>query len=265
MFAYQPNKPQHDIHQSGHWSGTDREEVWHENMQIPERREYFQKRGWDRPDAIYYRINQQGFRGDDFDESQEHIVTFGCSFTFGVGLSEEQTWPYMLAKYLNLPVYNLALGGASADRCYSLAEYWLPKLKPRAVYMLTPFNTRLDIINGDFHQTILPNATLRYGDDVYWRSWIATSQNGLVNQRRNQAAVAGLCHALGIPLRIYRIDDAIGVINYIPSTEQGKYQLSHFGSDRARDWLHRGPLWQEFVTENMLGSDTKIPRIYCTM
>jgi len=43
-----------------------------------------------------YRKNSNGFRGPDFVENAEILVA-GCSMTYGVGISEESTWPSILA------------------------------------------------------------------------------------------------------------------------------------------------------------------------
>jgi len=39
------------------------------------------------------------------------IVTFGCSFTYGMGLEREQTYPHKLAMLTGRPVYNVAQTG----------------------------------------------------------------------------------------------------------------------------------------------------------
>jgi hypothetical protein len=46
-----------------------------------------------------------------------HLVTNGCSFTYGDELSDPKTqaWPALLAKKLNLPIVNLALPGTGND------------------------------------------------------------------------------------------------------------------------------------------------------
>lgn len=46
-----------------------------------------------------------------------HLVTNGCSFTFGDELDDPKTqaWPALLAKKLNLPIVNLALPGTGND------------------------------------------------------------------------------------------------------------------------------------------------------
>ena len=48
-------------------------------------REYFRERGWDRPEAITYKFNSEGFRCEEFDDSP-CLVALGCSFTFGNAL-----------------------------------------------------------------------------------------------------------------------------------------------------------------------------------
>lgn len=49
-----------------------------------------------------------------------HLVTNGCSFTYGDGLARPSTqaWPALLAKKIGVPVANIAMGGTSNDRIY---------------------------------------------------------------------------------------------------------------------------------------------------
>lgn len=46
-----------------------------------------------------------------------HLVTNGCSFTYGQGLDnpKEQAWPALVAKRLGVPIVNLALKGCGND------------------------------------------------------------------------------------------------------------------------------------------------------
>lgn len=59
----------------------------------------------------------------------------GCSFTWGVGVEESETWPSQLAKYLGQSIRNLGITGASPERV------WMTYLELRQLY--TP---RLTII-----------------------------------------------------------------------------------------------------------------------
>lgn len=63
-----------------------------------------------------YSYNSVGYRCREFRETP-YLLCSGDSYTFGVGIPEEGTWPSLLAKSANLklPVINLALGGASVE------------------------------------------------------------------------------------------------------------------------------------------------------
>jgi hypothetical protein len=231
------------------WYPSDSRDRYLENIRDPEVYQYFQDQGWLYPGTIQYRINSEGFRGDEFDPDVPNLVALGDSFTFGIGLPEHTVWPWLLGKRLDLRVHNLALGGASADRSFALAEYWLPRLKPQRVYMATPCRGRLDIVSENCcHQTIMHNDKNVDHWGTYYKSWIAEPQNSWVNNRRNEAAVAGLCHSLGIPVWIYRADECFSL-----SREEAGY---------ARDRLHAGPPGHEFLVENMLGFRSDYRRYY---
>lgn len=47
----------------------------------------------------------------NIDSSQNPIVTLGGSYVYGHGLKEEKTFPYLLSKLSNRPVYNLSVCG----------------------------------------------------------------------------------------------------------------------------------------------------------
>jgi hypothetical protein len=56
-----------------------------------------------------------------------HLVTNGCSFTWGQGLEDRENtnWSALLAKKLGVPVVNLSAPGAGCDRIFrTTAEYY---------------------------------------------------------------------------------------------------------------------------------------------
>jgi hypothetical protein len=124
------------VHQ---WHPTDTEQRFNEMMQDPEHRSYFAKKGWDKPDGITYCFNQQGYRAQsvtaNFDPQADNLVALGCSFTMGIGLPYQDLWPTRLANALNLQACNFGWGGSSSDRCFRIAEYWVPQLKPKLVVL----------------------------------------------------------------------------------------------------------------------------------
>jgi hypothetical protein len=132
------------------WWPTDTEARFNEMMQDPIHRAYFQEKGWDKPDGISYHFNNQGFRAqsidDNFDPQNNNLVALGCSFTMGIGLPYKDLWPTRLAQALNLKACNFGWGGGSSDRCFRLAEYWVPHLKPKLVVLLNPPRGRMEVV-----------------------------------------------------------------------------------------------------------------------
>ena len=64
-----------------------------------------------------YTINNMGFRGQYPDPATKGVMGFfGCSFTFGEGLPEEDNFPYQLSQHYNKECLNLGMCGAGAHR-----------------------------------------------------------------------------------------------------------------------------------------------------
>lgn len=236
---------QHAVQEDRWFTPGDTRELWLENMQDEAIRDYFATQGWDHDQGILYRFNHWGFRGDEFVDGPSSLVVLGCSFTFGVGLREQQTWPWILAKTLGTPCYNLAWGGGNADRCFRLAEFWLPKLRPKFCVILTPPNRRLELILNDQDleaENIGPNQS----HDRYTKIWMTVDENARINSLKNQLALRALCDLLGIKVWIYDTEELA----------MGCQEQERIG--RARDLMHSGPAVHESfaarVTEDIAKS-----------
>ena len=89
---------------------------------------------------ILYRRNSLGFRGDDFNVNNE-ILFLGCSHTYGDGLMEEDTWPSLVAKKMNLKFSNLGEGGDSAiGQVIKAFQYFETFGNPKIIVALFPSN-----------------------------------------------------------------------------------------------------------------------------
>ena len=101
-------------------------------------------------EAITYKWNNEGFRGDDLIETDEGVLSLGCSITNGQGVPYKKIWPTLVSKELGLNNWNLGIPGASNDACYAFASYWIPILKPKYVCMLGPNIYRRYFVDIDF-------------------------------------------------------------------------------------------------------------------
>lgn len=224
------------------WLPSDTEESFQKLVQNEEYREYFRSKGWLEPDAITYRINSGGFRSEEFDPQAASVVSLGCSYTIGIGLPENDTWPYLVSDSLGLKNYNLAWGGTSADTCFMLADYWLPVLRPKLVVMAAPPKHRFDLVieQSDLkHQTYLPGAEIGQEDpNIFVKTWFLNDRNADLNNARNRLAVEGLCAKLGIPCLTYNAHDW-----FAKSREEVEY---------ARDRMHAGPRGHQTFAERII-------------
>jgi hypothetical protein len=148
----------------------------------------------------------------------------------------------LVAKKLDLPAYNLAWGGTSADTCFMVARYWLPILRPKLVIMAAPPLSRVDIMRADHSpevHTIMPNTTEgEFGKDMFLKHWFGNERNHELNNAKNKLAVQALCSNLGIQCLTYNVHDF-----FARSREVVEY---------ARDHMHAGPRGHKIFAERIL-------------
>ena len=86
-------------------------------------------------------------------------AVFGCSFTEGEGLPAKDRWGDVLAKKLNLKCYNFGEGGKGMNAVYNNISEWIPKLKPKAVFVFASFPFRHDVFINSTERTLNYNIT----------------------------------------------------------------------------------------------------------
>lgn len=106
--------------------------------------------GAGKPDAqitrngIRYTQNSAGFRGKDFPTKSQkiRIVTIGGSTTYGVGVSDDDTWPAQLEHQLgnNYEVFNLGVPGHSTAEHLAMLSLTLPEYQPDILIMHVGLN-----------------------------------------------------------------------------------------------------------------------------
>jgi hypothetical protein len=66
------------------------------------------------------------------------IMCFGCSFTYGIGVEKQSTWPYLLGKKLDLSVGNFGTVGMSIHGCFRQLSYCLKNYNTDKIIILLP-------------------------------------------------------------------------------------------------------------------------------
>jgi hypothetical protein len=136
---------------------------------------------------IEYKYNSWGYRTKEFDDvNEDYILTFGCSFTEGIGLDYNDMWSTKLSKKLNLDVFNLGMGGTGVDfQFYNttlIHNHILKKNKPpKLVVYQWPFEHRTtysfkeSLPNREIIGLIPFSTTYQSNNNQFFEKWYSHS------------------------------------------------------------------------------------------
>lgn len=221
-----------------YWCDLDNQERWQDNMKNPTAHELLKDRGWDQLNAITYNFNSHGFRCDEFSQ-EPGIITLGCSFTGGIALPVDRIWPTLVARRLNLKLWNLGVGSASMDSCFRLLNHYILKLNVRMVLILTPLPNRFEMfMPNDTIEWAVPNGS---NFNNYQKAWYQNDKNSTYNYIKNSMAIKHLCYTNNIKLvEKSGLDDLIE----LPGTQ----------GDLARDLQHPGAVRHSLCADLFLNA-----------
>lgn len=183
---------------------------------------------------IDYKINKQGFRCNHFSD-EEGILFLGCSYTFGVGLHEHQTWAYKVADYFKTNCWNLGIPGHGFDihsyfvNCYLKDE--LPNIK--AVCMLQNPPDRISLLQDIGDEIVLQDyfTILQANEDkahtIMYKDFLQSLEMTYeMHNLKNRKSIENYCKLHGIPFVYMQIKSALKDFSMKPSV--------------ARDCQHHG-------------------------
>jgi len=228
--------------QTTEWFGADCQEQFLQNLNKQKQKQLLQTYGWiDK--SVSYTFNSKGFRCEEF-TVEPTIMFLGCSHTFGLGIPYESTWPYLVAEKFGLKNANLGWPGVSNDTTFRLAYYYIPIIKPNIVILLSPSESRLELIKHDIdsvnflpsNQTpaVIKHEHVHYSN--FYQDWLSSNTNLLMNKLKNKLGINMLC-----------ADQQIKFVS-MDSTELVRH-------DFARDLLHHG------VKSNSIFADKVIKKL----
>jgi len=205
-----------------YWDTSDSAHRYQENLNNPVNKKLLEKYNFVNA-VIEYRFNNDGFRGQEIDNSE--CLCFGCSFTMGTGIHEESTWPAQLSKIINASVANLGHAGSSNDSALRFALHYVSKLKPKIAVWLQTDMFRLEII--DEHTRIVDNVIINhlenspYQNDYFIKQWSLNEINQQLNLCKNTLAFKQICQENSTKCIILLRDEVLHL-------------------DMARDLMHPG-------------------------
>ena len=174
------------------WLGMDSESVYNENLLS--NYVLIERHGWLNHD-IRYKFNSHGFRTNEFNNLPS-IMFLGCSFTVGVGLPQEHTWPFIVSKKLSLEMINLGIGGIGEDGVFRIADYYVDKIKPKILVFLQPPVGRLSLVTEEkkIHYFRIMDFDLVPNDyKPFYRDYIACEENLILSIKKHKMAIENIC------------------------------------------------------------------------
>ena len=219
--------------QEHYWYSIDTEKKYKTNLK--KNYSLLERNGWI-DNRFTYKFNSEGFRSEEF-QDEPGLLCLGCSFTQGIGLPYEYTWPYFLSKKLNLACWNLGIPGGSNDTAFRLGSHYIPKLKTKIVALLSPPMDRLELISNCGVNYFLPNFVSPRFQEFY-NNWLSDNTNSFLNRRKNVLGLAQICDQLQIPFVFFNFEE-------MPIVQDT--------CDIARDLLHFGVKTQRNISEKMFG------------
>ena len=102
----------------------------------------FRTSGSDNQKDSTYTYNEIGYRGDSV-VSNIDLLAVGCSHTEGIGVNDNETWPYYTAKELSFNHINLGFTGRSNDYISRITALYVQQFRPKiTAVMYTYLNRR---------------------------------------------------------------------------------------------------------------------------
>lgn len=204
----------------------------------------------DKPeDAIYkkdikYTFNEYGFRSDSFEERSDiNILTCGCSHTVGVGVDQDEAWPFRLKELVKqhtnktVSVHNLATSGASADYVTRSIYKTIKTLKPDFVCVFWPPVERVEMPSSEDDKYVT-QSFLR--DDNFPKNFVNEYWLQDYLFHKDLLFAESLCKS----------NDTMFIANTVIETMIVDIEGDYFPADStARDGLHPGPEWHKTGAE----------------
>lgn len=251
-----------DYPKTDHWLPGDNKELYDKHCKDDSLRHILELNGFYPYTPITYNINRQGFR-DNRDLSLEkpgNFIAIGCSITAGDGLFQEQTYAYKLEQQLEQPVYNLGLPGRGHEAMFRVLSYYVPKLRPKAVFLQTTSTTRRELFSSDNGKIVVYEPVGHWSVDdnpdndkqaIDTKLRMLADQDVYFASKRTFYAIDALCKHNNVEL--YVLDGWNLIL-------QKRLNTEGMATDLARDLRHAGPLYHTRLAEQFLKAyNTKTP------
>lgn len=216
------------------WLSSDGEETFKKHCESKDKLKLLKLNGWLKK-KVTYRINKFGFRSNEFTDDSG-VLFLGCSYTSGIGMPEDEIFPTLVAKELNLNCLNLGVAAGSNDTCFRIGSYWIPKLKPKIVVLISPHQWRFEIIDKNCNPEASPVEKM-------YKDWFTQELNQQLFLQKNIYALQYISSTVNAKFCLTYADTV-----FIPTEEPTQSLLTDVG----RDLGHPGVKHHQNAAKNIL-------------
>lgn len=111
-------------------------------------------------DEMLYTLNKYNWRAPNFkkEDGKDAIMFFGDSFTFGVGVRDEEVYPQLVCNHLNKINWNLGCGGIDNKIMLYILEHFIGMgyIPSMVVVNWTTAHRKLLMMNDSFSKNAIP-------------------------------------------------------------------------------------------------------------
>jgi lysophospholipase L1-like esterase len=221
-------------------------------------------------DQISYKWNSYGFRCNEFKENTRNILCLGDSFTVGLGVPVEHTWPMQLGKLYDptIEVYNLGLCAGSLDYVLRAIHKTIDILKPEAICILAPLVSNRELPMRKKMIPFKPSAIVE--DNVSSVPFESLAPLLLdptfieYTTTRNIQHIKEICNSRNIPVAIISVENfSIETFKDVSAAEFLKFSTTvqrvethSIGSELnlpfGRDGFHFGKEWNSVIAQLLM-------------
>ena len=192
-------------------------------------------------------FNEHGYRSDSFD-GDNGFLFLGCSITFGHGLEREESWPWIVGKSFDVPVWNVAIAGQGDDVCFLNAKKWIPKLNPKVVCMLLPPSGRFkffDIDDENLNNQFTSWKIIELEKEIKF-PWLFNVKNLYIHTLKNVLSIKTLCDEKNIPFILK------SPLPFLIQPPDQDYWEPIDDDDITKDGVHPGFKWHQRMADKYI-------------
>jgi hypothetical protein len=229
-------------------------------------------------DVSTYEFNSLGFRGEEFDpDAQMNLFVCGCSFTFGIGLEVEQSWPFLLKQRLaahrdlaesSVNLLNFSEAGSSNDYIARTLIEQSTRVRPDLIVAGFTHPVRFELLDEEVTYRFNPPVLEKYASaggkfaEVAKRMEFMFLGTDKVQEQirtiKNMLLLQYFCQSRSIPfIFLFFWGKDLTVLLSSPMTQPLYEEIDHdlvvlftrgtTQVDRAGDGVHPGPRSQESI------------------